>query len=118
MYSPNWLIVNIRWRVTESGFFKFTGEYISPILATMDAGTLSILGLALAFAIAYLRAQNEGQDALVTGTISIGSFIILGALGRKNQMIAPWIGHYLGSRGVFVALIVGLLVPKNLLRNC
>lgn len=111
VFSPTGLLSTFVGGSAESGFFKFTGEYISPILATMDAGTLSILGLALAFAIAYLRAQNEGQDALVTGTISIGSFIILGALGRKNQMIAPWIGHYLGSQGVFVALIVGLLVP-------
>lgn len=68
-------------------------------------------GAALAFTIAYLRGVNKDQDALITGTISLGSFIILGALTRSNEQIAGWIGHYLGAQDVFVAIIVGLVVP-------
>ncbi|QIK70523.1 PTS sugar transporter subunit IIC [Erysipelothrix sp. HDW6C] len=110
VFSSGGLIATL-FKAEESGFFQFTGKYISPVLGAMDAGTLSILGLALVFTIAYLRAQFENQDALITGTIAMGSFIILGALSRQNLQIAGWVGHYLGSQGVFVALIVGLIAP-------
>lgn len=97
--------------ISGSGFFKFTSTYISPILGAMDAGTLSIVGLGLAFTIAYLRGIAENQDALITGLISTGSFIILGALSRANLTVAGWVGNYIGSQGVFVALLVGLIAP-------
>lgn len=93
------------------GFWAFTGKWISPILGSLDAGTLSITGLGLVFTIAYLRAQNEKQDGLVTGLIAIGSYIIVGALSRQNTIVAGWVGHYLGAQGVFVAIIVGLIAP-------
>ncbi|CAM3638402.1 PTS sugar transporter subunit IIC [Erysipelothrix urinaevulpis] len=110
VFSPGGLLATLL-KAEESGIYTFFGEYISPILGTVDSGTLSILGLALAFAIAYLRAQAEDQDALITGIISVGAYITLGALSRENLIVAPWVGHYLGSQGVFVALIVGLVVP-------
>lgn len=93
------------------GFWAFTGRWISPILSSLDAGTLSITGLGLVFTIAYLRAQNENQDSLITGLISIGAYIIIGGLSRQNTMVAGWVGHYLGAQGVFVAIIVGLITP-------
>lgn len=110
VFSPTSLIAELTG-AGESGLYQFFGTYISPILGSIDAGTLSMLGLALTFAIAYLRAQAEDQDALITGTIAMGAYIILGALSRKNTVVAPWVGHYLGSQGVFVALLVGLIVP-------
>ena len=96
---------------TVLGFWAFTGRWISPVLGSLDAGTLSITGLGLVFTIAYLRAQNENQDGLITGLISIGAYIIVGALTRQNVIVAGWVGHYLGAQGVFVALIVGLITP-------
>lgn len=93
------------------GFWAFTGNWISPVLGSIDAGTLSITGLGLAFTIAFLRAQNENQDGLITGLISIGAYIIVGALSRQNVVAADWVGHYLGAQGVFVSLIVGLITP-------
>lgn len=110
VFSPGGLIAT-QFKLEEAAFFVFSGKYISPALGIVDSGTLSILGAALAFTIAYLRGVNEDQDALITGTISLGSFIILGALTRSNEQIAGWIGHYLGAQGVFVAIIVGLVVP-------
>lgn len=110
VFSPGGLIATLT-NSSEGAFFTFTGNYISPILGVMDAGTLSILGLALTFAIAYNRAQNEEQDALITGIIAVGVFILLGALARNNEEVAPWITTFLGSQGVFVSLFVGLTVP-------
>ncbi len=110
VFSPGGLIAS-QFNLGESGFYVFSGNWISPALGIVDSGTLSILGAALAFTIAYLRGVNEKQDSLITGTIALGAFIILGALSRQNEQIAGWIGHYLGAQGVFVAILVGLIVP-------
>lgn len=91
---------------TVLGFWAFTGKWISPVLSSMDAGTLSITGLGLVFTIAYLRAQAEKQDALITGLISVGAYIIVGGLSHNNVQVSRWINHYLGAQGVFVSIIV------------
>lgn len=97
VFSPGGLIAD-QFNLQESAFFVFSGQWISPALGIVDSGTLSIFGAALAFTIAYLRGVNENQDALVTGTIALGAFIILGALTRQNETVAPWVGHYLGRK--------------------
>lgn len=110
VFSQNGLIAEV-FSLQESAFFEFSAKYISPVLGIVDVGTLSLLGLAASISIAYTRATNEGHDGLVTAAITAGSFVILGALSRDNNIVAGWVKHYLGSQGMFIAMIVGLVAP-------
>lgn len=82
-------------------FFVWATKYLVPIGGIIWDGTLAILGLGLVFALGYHRAQTEEQDALSTGLVNVACFFLLGALTG-----------YLGSLGIFVALLVGLIAPE------
>jgi len=96
----------------EHPFIIWGFENVAPLFSIVDAGTLSILALGLVFAVGYNRAAYEKQDALSTGLIAVGSFILLGALSRPEPVAAGWIGNFLAAQGIFVALIVGLVTPE------
>lgn len=96
----------------EHPFIVWTNQYIAPIFSAVDTGTLSILALALSFSLAYRRAEHEGKDALSCGLISLGSFIVCGALVRNNELVASHVTNYLGPQGIFVALVIGLVAPE------
>lgn len=93
----------------ESAFIVFANENIAPLFSLIDSGSLSIIALGLVVAIPYNRATYEKQDALSTSLISLGSFILLGALTRNNEVAASWVTNFFAAQGIFVALIVGLI---------
>lgn len=89
-------------------FIVWTNANVAPLFSLMESGTLSILALALTFAIGYNRAMAEKKDALSTGLVGVAGFILLGALSRNNPNVASWVGNFLGAQGLFIALLVGL----------
>lgn len=96
----------------ESAFITWTNTYVAPIFSAIDSGSLSIMALGLAFALGYKRAEQEGKDALSSGLVTVGCFIVCGALVRNNELVASYITHYLGAQGLFVALVIGLVAPE------
>lgn len=96
----------------ESAFIVWTNTYIAPIFSAIDAGSLSIMALALSFSLGYKRAEQEGKDALSTALVTVGCFIVGGALTRNNPLVASYITHFLGAQGLFISLIVGLVAPE------
>jgi PTS system cellobiose-specific IIC component len=94
-------------------FIVWTFENLAPLFSVMESGTFSIISLALAFAIAYNRATAEKQDPLANGLIAVGSIYVLGILSRSYEgMPSSWIGNYLGSLGLFVAMIIPLITSE------
>ncbi|EUJ33953.1 PTS system beta-glucoside-specific transporter subunit IIC [Listeria floridensis FSL S10-1187] len=73
-------------------------------------GTFAILGLLVAFTVAYNLAKSYDKDALSSGVISVATFFTIGAIAPDDKGIPATGG--LGSVGLFLALIVALLTAE------
>ncbi len=111
-FVPWSLLADPRLLGGDHPFIVWAFANVAPLFSLMESGTLSILALALTFALGYNRAQAEKKDALSTGLISVAGFILLGALSRNNPNVASWVGNFLGAQGLFIALLVGLVAPE------
>lgn len=73
-------------------------------------GTFSILALLIAFTVAYNLAKSYGKDALAAGVISVSTFFSIGAIAPDAEGLLSNAG--LGSQGLFLALIIGLVATE------
>lgn len=76
-------------------------------------GSTKILALFLAFIVAYNYAKLKGHNAMTAGVLSLSSFIILMPQTYTlpdETSINVLQQSYLGSSGVFVAMIFGILI--------
>lgn len=84
------------------------------LLSIPISATLNILAIIVAFFTAYGFAKNDGIDAISVGILSVVSFLIITPLniivGKKSVEAIPF--DYLGAKGLFAALIVGLLAAS------
>lgn len=99
----------------ENPLIVFTSTWLAPLFAALDAGTLSLLSVALVASLAYIRAEQEGEDRITTVLVTLGAFFILQPLTRVSDS-AEWITNFLGSMGLFVAMFVGLVAPEIYIR--
>ncbi|MGG0824741.1 PTS transporter subunit EIIC [Paenibacillus turicensis] len=77
------------------------------------SGTTQILALFLAFIIGYNYAKLKGFNAMTSGVLSLGSFIILMPQTYAlpdGKVIKVLQSSYLGSSGIFVAMLTGILI--------
>lgn len=96
----------------EHAFIVWANANVAPFFSAIESGTLSIMALALVVSIAYNRATTENKDPLITSTIALGGFVILGALTRSNEIAASWVTNFLGAQGIFIALFTGLITAE------
>lgn len=75
-------------------------------------GSFGAMGLVASFSIAYSLAQYYKVDGISTGIISLSSFLIVtpNLLNAEGSAGVPLL--YLGSRGLFIAMIIGLLTTE------
>lgn len=71
-------------------------------------GTFAVLGLLIAFSIAYNLAKSYEVDGLSAGLISAASFIMLVPETPDWGLDFNW----LGAQGLFVAIILGLVLTE------
>lgn len=88
---------------------------IGKILALIGKFTTDLMALYVAFAAGYAYVRNEGMnnDAIPSGLLSVLAFFIMTPLTEVMINEAPTTVlsfDYLGSKGLFTALLVGLLV--------
>ncbi|MBS5112758.1 MAG: PTS sugar transporter subunit IIC [Coprobacillus cateniformis] len=88
---------------------------IGKILALVGKFTTDLMALYVAFAAGYAYVRNEGMnnDAIPSGLLSVLAFFIMTPLTEVMINEAPTTVlsfDYLGSKGLFTALLVGLLV--------
>ena len=96
-----------------TNFLAQTG--ISVHTSAIISGTTTILALYLAFIIGYYNAKLRDSDSMTAGVLSLAAFLILmpqtvtAADGTVTNALAQ---TYLGSSGVFVAILCGVLVSS------
>lgn len=81
------------------------------------AATSTLTALYISFAIAYHFGKNEGANGLTTGILSVATFLALMPqviqADAYGEYIVEGLGrNFLGSEGVFVAMIIALFVGR------
>ncbi|MGG7621265.1 PTS sugar transporter subunit IIC [Bacillus coreaensis] len=82
-------------------------------LNAVIGATTDLLGIYFAFMIAYYYAKIKGSDEVVSGVLSLASFLILipqQIEGTDGNLIAAMEKTYLGSGGIFVAMVTAISV--------
>lgn len=92
--------------LNNTGLYQVVQEFISL--------TLSLLAIYVVSTIAYNYTKNEKKNAIVGSVIASATFIAL--MPIKNAEIngvseAVLLTSNMGSNGIFVAMIIGLMVP-------
>lgn len=87
------------------------GVSIAQILAKITNGSFGIMGLIAAFGIAWSYANQRKTDGVSAGIISASVFFILtpSIMSGDKVPVEGFPYTYLGSRGLFVAIIFGLI---------
>ncbi|ATO53532.1 PTS cellobiose transporter subunit IIC [Lactobacillus amylovorus DSM 20531] len=87
------------------------GVSIEQILAKITNGSFGIMGLIAAFGIAWSYANQRKTDGVSAGIISASVFFILtpSIMSGDKVPVEGFPYTYLGSRGLFVAIIFGLI---------
>lgn len=98
---------------TYQEFLTNTG--IGSILGLVSKFTTDMLAIYISFTAAFAYVRNEGltNDAVPAGLLSLLAFMIMTPLASVvvNEVPTTFISFdYLGSKGLFTALIVGILV--------
>lgn len=94
-------------------FLKDTG--LNALLTIPVTMTTNIIALLAVFFIAYNLTKSFKKDGLMSGLLALVSFLIVTPLGqmKAGEGFADVITFdWLGSRGLFVAIIVGLVVGR------
>ncbi len=76
------------------------------------SATTSLMAIYIAPAVAYKYAKGEGENALNAALISLAAFIILmpQRVTVGEQTVGALQSGYLGSQGIFVAMITGVVI--------
>ena len=103
------VISSLSWEPYQN-FLSVTN--IGTVMNYIPAYTIDLLGLYMAFSIAYCGAGIFGikEQALGTGFIPLVCFLLLTPLTENPEARASFLStNYLGARGVFVAIFVSLI---------
>lgn len=90
----------------------FTKLGLTPIFQTIADCTIGIMSLFVVFGIAYRFAEAKGKNGALAGVFAISTFFIFmpGTVGEGEAAVAAFKASYLGSSGIFVGIILGLLI--------
>lgn len=91
---------------------------VSPQLNAISGGTMSILGLYVSFTVAYSYAKLSEGNAVTAGLYALSSFFILmpQTIGEGDNAVTGFLSTYLGSSGLFVALLIAISVSALYLK--
>ncbi len=79
----------------------------------MINSTMSLLAIYVSFLIAYVYAKNDGMNGVTAGVLSMASFLMLVPSTiqiDEETTLNAYQQNYLGSDGLFVAIILAILV--------
>ncbi|CAI3420990.1 PTS sugar transporter subunit IIC [Enterococcus cecorum] len=94
-------------------FLKQVGIYqVSQDIVSL---TLSLLAIYVVGAIGYCFTKNEGENGVIGALISTAAFLVLIPIQYakvNGAEITALETKYMGSDGIFIAIILGLLIPQ------
>lgn len=77
--------------------------------------TLSLLAIYVVGAIGYAFTKNEGENGAIGAVMAMAAFIILIPVqtftNKAGASVSTIATSYLGSDGIFLAIILGLIIP-------
>lgn len=79
------------------------------------AATSTLTALYVSFTIAYFFGKNAGESGVITGIMSVATFITLmpqSVVAPDGTVIEALSANYLGSEGVFVGMVIALFIGK------
>lgn len=88
---------------------------LSEQFSALMGGTLNIIGLLIAFSIPYSYTKllnKSSSNPLMAAFISVASYVTLMPQTIGEEKISALSYDYLGSSGMFVAIILGLVIAK------
>ncbi|MEG0578096.1 MAG: PTS transporter subunit EIIC, partial [Bacilli bacterium] len=96
------------------GYSEFLSSYgnLGQWFNKIVDGSFGAMGLVASFSIAYSLAKHYNIDGISTGVISLSSFLIVTPNLVSGEGAAGVPLLYLGSRGLFIAMIIGLLTTE------
>lgn len=76
--------------------------------------TTSMIAIYISVGVAYFYATKSKENGITAGLISLATFIILmpQTINIGDKTVKALDASFLGSKGIFVAIIVGLLISK------
>lgn len=89
-----------------------TSVGLTPIFQGIADVTINMAAFYMAFALAYRYAKLEKQDGVVSGLFAAATLLALmpHTVGEGEAAVAALPSAYLGSKGIFVGMICGLLI--------
>lgn len=91
-------------------FITKTG--LKSVFTTINTMTMGLLALYVCFIIAYRLATFIGVDAISCGILALGAFLIATPIASTVDNVDSIPVTWLGFSGLFLAIILGLIVPK------
>lgn len=78
--------------------------------------TLSLLAIYVVGAIGYCFTRNEGEQGIIGAVMATAAFIVLMPIqtftNEAGSSVSTLATSYMGSDGIFLAIIIGLAIPK------
>lgn len=84
---------------------------VEPMNAIVN-GSMNILGLFIAFSIAYNYAQKSQANGVIAGLFSLSSFLVLApqSVPSGKKTVTAFQMDYLGSKGIIVAILLAIII--------
>ncbi|KAF1296307.1 PTS cellobiose transporter subunit IIC [Enterococcus sp. JM4C] len=85
---------------------------IAPQMKAVSGATINILALFMAFTIAYSLGKLLDLNPGISGVFSLAAFLVLmpQVIGEGDTAVAGFASSYLGSSGIFIAIIVSISI--------
>jgi PTS system, lactose/cellobiose family IIC component len=97
---------------------------LAPIFTTINAATTNMISLFVAFYIGYYLAKSYGHDGIIEGMVSLASLICAAptvvslTVGEKTSTVNALSTDITASKGLFVAMLVGILATTAFIKLC
>lgn len=95
--------------------FEWLAE-ISPIFTTLNSATTNMISILIAFQIGKNLAKSYGEEGILEGLVSVCALVcaapttISVTVGEEVASVSGLSNDILASKGLFVAMLVGLLI--------
>lgn len=93
-------------------FLNHTGLY--GVTQEILSATMSMLAIYIVMSVAYSYTSIKKESGMTAAILSMGAFLCLmpQSVEGKDGMIGALLSSYLGSNGIFVAIVTGLVISS------